>query len=69
MWSNDIVGVEVSADAGADLGDGRIGVELNLFVFHSAAEALHEHSVAPAAFPVHGDGDPLAQEDGGERRS
>lgn len=69
VWPNGIVEVEVLADAGAGLGDGRVGVEVHLFVFHRASEALHEHIVAPAAFPVHADGDLLAVEDGGERRA
>jgi len=61
-----IVEPDVAADAGASLWDRGVGVEIHRLVFHRAPEALHEHVVAPAAFPVHADGDPLTQKDGGE---
>jgi len=33
VWSNGIVERQVSADAGAGLGDGRVGVEIHLSYF------------------------------------
>lgn len=66
MRPDGIVEPDIAADAGASLGDRGVGVEIHLLVFHRASEALHEHVVAPAAFPVHADGDPLTQKDGGE---
>lgn len=69
MRPDRVAEADVATDAGACLGDRYIGVEVHLLIFHLAPEALNEHVVAPAAFPVHADGDLLAVENGSERRA
>ena len=39
--------------------DGLIGVQIDLLVFDALPEPFHEHVVAPAAFPIHADLDPV----------
>jgi hypothetical protein len=66
VWANAIIKAEVAADPSAGLGHRRVGVEVDLLIFHRAPEALHKHIVAPAALAVHADRNLLALEDAGE---
>jgi hypothetical protein len=46
---------EVASEAGPDVGDGLVGVQVDLFVFHGAPEPLDEYVVPPAALAVPAD--------------
>src|SRR5271157_1540365 len=59
--------VEIPAQRRARLGDGVVGLEVDLLVLHRSPEPLDEHVVAPSALAVHADGDPVLLEDAGER--
>src|SRR5271165_3087826 len=59
--------VEIPAQRRARLGDGVVGLEVDLLVLHRPPEPLDEDVVAPGALAVHADGDPVRLEDAGER--
>ena len=66
MRSAGIVEVEVTANRGAGLGDGVVGLQINLLVFDGFPKALDEHIVAPGSLAVHADGDPVFEKNAGE---
>src|SRR5277367_6668586 len=67
MRALSIVEVEIEAKRRASLCDRVVGFEIYLFVFHGFPEALDEDIVAPGALAVHADGDPVREQDAGER--
>lgn len=57
-----VVEREVAAETGPRLGDGRVRVQVDLFVLDGAPEPLDENVIAPAALPVHVDADAVRGE-------
>ena len=50
-----VVELDPVPDLVTSVWDGVVGVEINLFVFEAAPEALNEDVVDPAAFAIHAD--------------
>ena len=51
MWAAAVVKAEIVTDPGAGLRNAGIGVQVDLFVFDGAPEALYEDVVAPSPLP------------------
>ena len=67
MRTLSIVEVEIATQRGASLRDRVVGFEIHLLVFHGFPEPLDENVVAPGALTVHADGNPVREQDAGER--
>src|SRR5271170_1063617 len=67
MRALSIVEVEIAAQRRASFRDRVVGFELYLLVFYGFPEPLDENIVAPGAPAVHADGDPVREQDAGER--
>jgi len=69
VWPSRVEEGEVPCEPGPDVGDGLVWVQIDLFVFDGAPQALDEHVVAPAALAVHADLDMLRAQHIEERRA
>src|ERR1700683_1309619 len=67
MRALSIVEVEIAAQRRASFRDRVVGFEIYLLVFYGFPEPLDENIVAPGAPAVHADGDPVREQDAGER--
>ena len=57
---------DVASDAGSSLGDGFIGMQVDLLVLHRSPQPLNEDVVAPGAAAIHADADLMTLENADE---
>src|SRR5580704_4227496 len=69
MRSSSIVEGEIPADRTSRLGDALVGMQINFLVLDAFPQSLDEHVIPPCPFAIHADGDAVAGQHAGERRT